>query len=294
MKISIEPAPFKEHPIATEKTGVNMYDIVAEENEPEDFLKDNGFNLQQYCTSLLNKLVTLNKSKIKPFLQYQCDLINEPLIWLNKLEKLIDLNRELYTTKDHNIKLEKALMVIEVLRDAKQQKPLTHSTFDFDKVKAQLKNYNSAEDKISYLAERKAYYLQNKPAYINTNETPFDIKVDIEIDLIKTQKKLTRKRENASLKRIDKVVSTTVVKSKSRINTNVNQFVDVFFQMMHEKQVDGKPYLQAATADIAEMIAANFTDKEGNDIPVETIKTVLKPSRFEKRPKGNARLIVID
>jgi hypothetical protein len=59
---------------------------------------------------------------------------------------------------------------------------------------------------------------------------------------------------------------------------------------MHENKVKDKPALEAQPQVIAEIIANNFLDKEGNEISVETVKTILKPSRFEKRPKGNARI----
>ena len=100
-------APFKEHPIAD-----------ASQVEPMEFditLRDK-FTLEQYCNALLLKIITLNKSKIKPFIRYQVEMLSDPFIWLNKLEKLIDLNREQFTSKDQNCKLDKALMVIEVLR----------------------------------------------------------------------------------------------------------------------------------------------------------------------------------
>ncbi len=37
------------------------------------------------------------------------------------------------------------------------------------------------------------------------------------------------------------------------------------------------------------MIVLWFSDKEGKEISIDTVKTMLKPSRFEKRPKGDAR-----
>lgn len=40
------------------------------------------------------------------------------------------------------------------------------------------------------------------------------------------------------------------------------------------------------------MITTWFKDKDGKEISTETVKTILKPSRFEKRPKGNARFVI--
>jgi hypothetical protein len=58
---------------------------------------------------------------------------------------------------------------------------------------------------------------------------------------------------------------------------------------MHENHVNDKPALEAQPQVIAEMISTWFIDKDGNEISAETVKTILKPSRIEKRPKGNSK-----
>jgi hypothetical protein len=183
-------------------------------------------------------------------------------------------------------------MVIELVRDIEQNKPRTEKRYDFDRIKANLNQYDNAEDKLLYLMEKKTEYLQNKPLYINPSEMPFNEKVDLEIILVKKQNQVKRKRDASALKRIDKTISSS--KTKAKINTNINQFVDVFFQMLHEKVVDDKPFLDANPNTLAGLIADNFVDKDGKDIPLETIKTILKPSRFEKRPKGSMRINLLN
>ncbi|MDF2453968.1 MAG: hypothetical protein K0S26_3472 [Bacteroidota bacterium] len=63
--------------------------------------------------------------------------------------------------------------------------------------------------------------------------------------------------------------------------------------MMYEKQINGKPYLSGTPNEVAKVISKIFIDKEGNEISQDTVKTILRPSRFEKRPKGNARLNIL-
>lgn len=177
--------------------------------------------------------------------------MQEPIVWLNKLEKLIDLNRELFTTKEQVIKFEKALMIIEVMRDAiEHKKEVPESKFNFVKLKSDIKQY-SYEEKVSYLMEAKTEYLQNKPKIIDVNETPFDEKIDLELVLINTQQKLCKKlKEPNNSNELQSPLSTLkkspISKNKFKINTNLNQFVDIFFQLMHEKKVGGKPYLEAS------------------------------------------------
>ncbi len=308
LQSKVQVAPFTEHPIINRTIAEpSRFDIIAfTPEQTPDFIIANQFSLEQYCTCLLHRLFLLDKSDIKPFIQYQCEQLDDPFVWLNKFEKLIDLNRELYTTRERNIKVEKALMIIELFRQEIESNKFNPSAqYSFDKVQKKIKQYTTPEEKLSYLMEAKTKYLQNKPQTINPNEVPFNEKIDLEITLIKSQAKLSKKKketlaitENKSplgpLKRPAlSEVEESPAKRKFKLNGNLNQFVDVFFQLMHEKNVNGKPFLEASPNELAEMIATWFKDKEGKEISVETVKTILKPSRFEKRPKGNARLEIM-
>ena len=294
----VNSSHFIEHPIVdVAQFEAHEYAVcIFDEKQPSNFLNGGKFNLEQYCKCLLHKLFTIPKSKIKPFIQYQCDKMQEPIVWLNKLEKLIDLNRELFTTKDQVIKFEKSLMIIEVMRDViEQKKQAPDSKFNFVKLKSDIKQYNY-EEKVSYLMEAKTEYLQNKPKMVDLNEVQFDEKINLELELIETQQKLNEKQpeyiNGSKLQSPLSLQKKSPAKTKFKINTNLNQFVDIFFQLMHEKRNDGKPYLEASPNELAEMINIWFKDKEGKEISIETIKTILKPSRIEKRPKGNARFNV--
>lgn len=297
----VQIAPFKEHPIINYvNSEPGEFDVIAfGPDHAPDFIVSGQFSLQQYCTCLLHRLFLLDKSDIKPFIQYQYEQLEEPLIWLNKFEKLIDLNRDLYTTKERIMKMEKALVVIELFRqDIQTHKISPASRFNFDKLKLKVKNYPTVEEKLLCLAEAKTEYLQNKPAQVPPGEVPFDEKVQLEIDLLKTQSKLSRKRQQTFTTPENKSPLSPRKKSpqspaKFQINSNLNVFVDIFFQLMHEKKINGKPYLDASPNELCEMISTYFKDKEGHDISIDTIKTILKPSRFEKRPKGNSRFDII-
>lgn len=311
-KSTVITAPFLEHPVVDiSRFEAKEFDVVAEENGLTNFIIDGEFDLEQYCNRILTKIVLLSKSKIKPFLCYQCERLVDPFVWLNKLEKLIDLNREHFTSKDQNIKIQKVLVVIELLRqEIESGKNIPASRFNFNKVKQQLKNYSDTEDKLLYLMEAKTEYLQNRPVIVNTNEVPFDEKCELEIVLLKNQLRLSKKRSEdfgnqntksplGPLKKPALCVRTERSRSevegpqkklpKSKINTNLNRFVDIFYRLMHENKVNDKPVLEAQPQVIAEMISTWFIDKDGNEISAETVKTILKPSRIEKRPKGNSK-----
>ncbi len=286
-KTPIIATPFIECPVVNSNSpGLQEFDIVLQSK----------FSLEEYCSVLLIKVLSLSKSKIKPFLRYQIELLTEPFIWLNKLEKLIDLNREQFTTKDQNCKLDKALVVIEVFRQEIESGKFTNSKFNFKKVKQKIQCYKTPEEKLSYLLEVKTEYLQYKPPVFNPAEVGFDIQCDLEINLLKTQRKLKKNRdmaENERALKFKRSKSTIEGLPKLQINSKINSFIDIFYQLMYEKQVNGKPVLMGTPNEVAEVISSVFVDKEGNEISPDTVKTILKPSRFEKRPKGSSRLDVI-
>ena len=296
-------SPFVEHPfVDVAQFDAGVYDLtIFEEGQASNFLVKGQFNKEQYCKCLLHKLFTLNKSKIKPFIHYQCNKLNDPIVWLNKLEKLIDLNRELFKTKDQIIKIEKALMIIEVMRDAIEQKQTTTTQFNFNELKNKIKEYGNYDDKLSFLMEARTEYLQNKPKIIDVNEMSFDEKITLEIELIKSQQKLSKKRNTIYSQEVNSPKSPTKnTKSPTEIcrtsiglfqfNCQTNVFVDLFFQLTKEITIEGKPLLNMASNDLAQFITNNFIDKNGNALSLNTVKTILNVSRPEKRPSSEKRI----
>ena len=72
---------------------------------------------------------------------------------------------------------------------------------------------------------------------------------------------------------------------KIKTNLKVNQLVDIFIQLQREIFVDSRPAIEAENSDIVQLVCQNFTDKDGNAISPQTVKTILMPSKPEKRPK---------
>jgi hypothetical protein len=58
---------------------------------------------------------------------------------------------------------------------------------------------------------------------------------------------------------------------------------------MREVIVDGKPYLLATDKQVAEHISNNYLDRNGKDISVKYVLTILEKNRPEKRPKRDKR-----
>lgn len=276
---SVRTSPFKEHPfVGGSSSDAGEFDVQ---------LIDEKFNLDQYCNCLLNKIQDLNKSKIKPFIKYQCDQVAEPLIWLNKLEKLIDLNRDYIITTEQNIKTEKVLMIIELLRQEIENNKFYIGRFNFQKVKNKLKTYSTTEEQLSYLYETQAEYLQNRPRLVDPSEISFDEKVQIEIKKIM---KLEKLKVKVGSKSNLKTNSVELKSTKIKINGRLNILLDSFYQMYYEKKTDNGPYLDVSVSVLVKFLANNFVDKDGHSLSENTIRTVLNPNKPEKRPKASDRV----
>ena len=78
--------------------------------------------------------------------------------------------------------------------------------------------------------------------------------------------------------------------SKLRINCNVNQIVDVFFQLTRELFEDGRPYIEGSVNDIVAVIVNSFEDKGGLPLSPATVETILRPSKNDKRPNAHKRI----
>lgn len=270
---TIQTSPFKEHPFCDLQTA-----------EPESFeigLHGN-FELQIYCECIISKLQNFERSDLKPFIEYQCTLMNKPLIWLNKFEKLIQINYKEFA--NDTTRICKMYSVIEVLRDKFQNQSSENTTFDFRKLKKQLEFSSTPTEKLKVLKTKKTEYLQANTHNINALADSFVKQVDLEIslltDLQALESPLSEERPQKTFKKL-------------KFNGNINVLVDVFYQMMEEKISDNKPFIQADIKEIATFLMNNFLDKENRELSESSIKTMLTPSRFDKRPKGEKQIKIV-
>lgn len=142
--------------------------------------------------------------------------------------------------------------------------------------------------------EARTAYLQNKPKFMDVNEIPFDEKINLEVDLIKSQQKLSKKTKAIDNQEGKSPKSPSDLKRDSvglfQFNCQTNVFVDVFFQLTKEMQIDGKPLLDIGSNELAQFITDNFMDKNGSTLSLNTVKTILNISRPEKRPASEKRI----
>ena len=293
----LETVPFMEF------TSVKVTDAF---NHLFDIEKHTKENLQSYCQALINKIFQLRYSQIQNFINHHCSIAKNPIDWLNKFEKLIVVNEKLFQKGSNESRHIKLQTYIELKRlklrcDETQESPKRLNKkqinpeseeryFSFKEVKEELDRIPIFEEKIVYLTNQKFDYQQSVIDFVNKNLPPFDEQCTNEIERLIEVRKLEEQLSKKKTNHINK--STPTLENKIKINSNLNQLVDVFFQLNRELFIESKPFLDANTNDFVALICNNFVDKDGHEISPATVETILRPSKYDKRPKSHKRIDV--
>ena len=142
------------------------------------------------------------------------------------------------------------------------------------------------KERIIFITKEKHEYKQANLISKSSILTAFDKLCTKEIQQINDLAVLNTISENTILNNKNKILPI----KKININCNLNQFIDIYFQLSHELFVDGKPFIDGSINDIVASIVNSFVDKNGNEISPETVKTILTPSRTDKRPKNHRKI----
>lgn len=78
-----------------------------------DILQENVKDNNAYCQELIIKILKLPYSKLPDFFSYHCDFTNNPIKWLNKFEKLISENEEIFVNTTMRGRMLKCYTIIE-------------------------------------------------------------------------------------------------------------------------------------------------------------------------------------
>jgi len=290
---NIKTAPFPEHvAVQTAQAQNPLFDIIVEDD----------FTLQKYCDALIAKIFTLRQSDFPNFINYQCNQVKNPLIWINKLEKLLANNEAFFSSKTAMSRYNKLYNLIDDKRKELQstsvKEPITKTPkkfinaesedrhFSFYELKKQLEKIDDDNQKILLLTKEKFEYQQANIEFINQKTPIYDAQCTKEIENIYALQKIQSAIEESQKLKI----GSQIANNKMQFNGNVNQLVDVFYQLHRELFVDGKPYIDGNTNDLVSLIVNSFVDKDGKEISPLTVKTILKPSKEEKRPNTHKRI----
>ena len=267
-----------------------------------DIIIEGKITIQNYCNALIAKILELKQSQFPAFIDYQFNLVKNPEVWICKLEKLLANNEAFFSSKTAMSRYNKLYILIEKKRSELQasrvKEPVAKTPkkyinaesedryFSFYEIKKQLEKCANDNEKILLLTKEKFEYQQANIEFINQKTPLYDEQCRKEIEHIYALQKLQTALE------LNKKENNTnqIPFNKVKFNCNVNQFVDIFYQLQRELFCEGKPFIDGSLNDIVAIIVNSFVDKDGNEISPQTVETILKPSRTDKRPKAHKRL----
>ena len=267
-----------------------------------DIIIDEKVTLQNYCNALIAKILELKQSQFPAFIDYQFNQVKNPEIWICKLEKLLANNEAFFSSKTALSRYNKLYILIDKKRTelqslsvkepvAKTPKKFINAEsedrhFSFYEIKKQLDKINDDNQKILLLTKEMFEYQQANIEFINQKTPFYDAQCAKEIENIYALQKIQSAIEQAKNHKTGNLMPF----KKMQINCNLNQFVDIHYQFLRELFVDGKPILDGSLNDMVAIFVNSYLDKDGKDISPETVKTILNPSRSEKRPKPHKRI----
>ena len=290
---NMQTAPFVELLAVPSALARNpLFDIIVEEK----------ITIQNYCNALIAKILELKQSQFPAFIDYQFNQVKNPEIWICKLEKLLANNEAFFSSKTAMSRYNKLYFLIEKkrteLQSSRVKEPVAKTPkkfinaesedrhFSFYELKKQLDNINDDNQKILLLTKEMFEYQQANIEFINQKTPFYDAQCTKEIENIYALQKIQAAIEEAQKLKL----SSPKPNKKLKFNGNLNQLVDMFYQLNRELFIDGKPYIDENTNDLADWIVNSFLDKEGKEISPLTVKTILKPSKEDKRPNTHKRL----
>jgi hypothetical protein len=281
-----------------EFTQVALQNVKSEEF---DIIEVQPLTNEGYCQALIDKVFKISHSEIADFIKHQLLYVKDKLYWINKFEKLVSVNESLFKKERNKTKLMKIITTIETVRNSLNKSTTIRYEdrptpgyinaeselryFSFTKTSEKVDLIENYCEKIMFLTDEKYEYEQANIHFINPKLKDYADQCEKKINQLQHKRILQEELKDIQIEKSNF--------NKLQFNGNVNQLVDLFYQLSRELFVNGKPYLDGNVNDIAKMIAYSFIDKDGNNLSIDTIKTILTPSREEKRP-NNAKRIDVD
>ena len=271
-----------------------------------DIIIENEITLQNYCEALVNKVFSLQQSQFPDFINYQCNNVDNALVWINKFEKLISNNEELFTSKCAFTRISKLINLIEQKRKEMQsirvEKPIIKISkrlinadaedryFSFHETKSHVETLENFNDKIIFLTEEIFDYEEADIISKNSNLGEYNLQCEKLKVRLQTTRKLLLDIEKEKLENSLNQNSELKPTFKIRINGPINILTDVYKQMMYSSKSNGKSYINHSIKDVTKFICDNHLDEQGNELSQHTIRTYLSPTRNDKDPNNDNKI----
>lgn len=295
--MNLKTTPFPEFVTSTSSNSINpLFDVVIDEN----------VNLENYCKALIQKVFDLPQSKFGLFINYQTELVKDELKWINKFEKLITINEELFSDKKIFCRYNKMYHYIDKKRDELQliiskrnskatPKRLINAEaedryFSFHEVKEHVEKIDNFNDKLIFLTEEIFEYKNADIISKNGKLLDYDLQCNQLIEKLQTIRRMKTDFEKENAQNENNPGTNLNPKITLQINGPINILTNAFKQMMVNVKPNGKPYIQYKIKDIAQFICDNFVDEQGQPISQPTIQTYLSPNRTDKDPNSDMKV----
>ena len=185
--------------------------ITDDFNPDYDIEKVPKQTLEEYCQQLINRSFSITHSQIPEFICHHCQLVKDPVQWLNKFEKLLSLNDDLFNGVRNQNRHTKFMISIETKRNrildeqsktirVKPAKKYINAEsedryFSFHELKKDLADLGCDAERIMLLTKEKFEYQQSCIETVNINTLAYDEQCEKEIQQIYAMKKLKQDLE---------------------------------------------------------------------------------------------------
>lgn len=291
---NIKTAPFTEYVTTTKELSKNqLLDIIIEEE----------VNVENYCSALLSKVFELPQSKFPRFINYQTDLVQDDLKWLNKFEKLLGFNENLFLAGSCLCRFNKILTIIDKkidevkslrVRATKKATPkrlinaeAEDRHFSFHETKEYVDKLTDFNEVLIYLTEEIFEYKQADIISVNNKLQPYNEQCNHLIEKLQTIRMMRTDFEKEKDQDKNNTGENSNNKIKIQLNGPINIITHAFKQMMVNVKPNGTAYIPYKIKDIAQFICDNFVDENGQPLSQATIQTYLSPNRTDKDPNSD-------
>ena len=271
-----------------------------------DVYYSNDASNSEYCQALILKMLEIKINDVFNFIYHHVQLVENKFLWLEEVERLIAKNERVFRKTKNLPKMVKLYTAIESkrfklnllspikLNDRPEPRFINAESsdryFSFCQTIKKLDEIKDYCEQLLFLTQEKHEYEQADLEFENKKLENFAIQCQKKIEHLKHIREL----KNELLKENLTANQQQLPFNKLKFNGNINQLVDVFYQLSRELFVPNihHNYIDGNVNDLVKMIHNTFVDKDGNDLSMETIKTLLTPSKEDKRPSLNKRIDV--
>lgn len=230
---------------------------------------------KRYCDALLDSLIKVRRLFQQAFLNYQIDLLKEPVVWLRSLEELIDENVDWFVLKgvehllpywyQHIIGFliqHQRKFITSTKTDQTKKSKLIHaktfleSPFDIEKVKRYQRYLKPGIDRVEYLTRMEMNYLHHQHQYARIDRVPFNEQVRLELK--------HQDYEECFFQEQQEIARNEKTTLKFQINGSIKLLAIAFKSMIDHSGVNGQPFLMMTPEEAIDFLS-DYTVKLNKD-----------------------------